>query len=175
MEERALETLRAILARRDLPTTTTPLGDGIYSIGNLAVVFYTTNSLTNKGLESLLKDHPKDTILVVERIPVSVEPMVAEVSKDGIQVFTLRQLQFDIMTHAKYGFPCRILTQDEKTSLLESLRIKSPRSLPRVLYSDPYALWVGAKPEDIIEYQIPSEAAGVSKKYRYVVTNVDDV
>ena len=175
MEERALETLRAILARRGLPTTTTPLGEGLYTMGNLTVVLYTATSLTGKGLESILKDHPKDVILVVERIPVSVEPAIAEVSKDGIQVFTLRQLQFDIMTHSKYGFPCRILTQDEKTTLMESLRIKTPRSLPRVLYSDPYALWVGAKPEDILEYQIPSEAAGVSKKYRYVVTNVDEV
>jgi DNA-directed RNA polymerase subunit H (RpoH/RPB5) len=70
------------------------------------------------------------------------------------------------MEHTKYGFPCRILTPDEKSALLENLRVTSPMRLPRISFDDPYSLWLGAKPEDVLEFEIPSEAAGWSKKYR---------
>jgi DNA-directed RNA polymerase subunit H (RpoH/RPB5) len=176
MEEKALETLRAILGRRGLPTTTVHTGDHTYTIGDRIVIFIPGNNPTKTALDKLLDEHSKNVILVTSLPPSeSVRAHMRNYAADGVQLFNMVQLQFDIMTHKKYGFPCRIITPEQKGSLMQNMRITSFRQIPRIGYDDPYSLWVGAKPEDILEFEIPSDSAGWSKKYRYVVTNVEEV
>lgn len=181
MEERALETLRAILGRRGLQTTTTA-ADGYYTIGDKHVVFLQKNP-TKPTIDKLIEEHTTNTILVTLQVPSeSIRAYMASGTESrpsyvesGVQMFHIRQLQFDIATHQKYWFPARLLTKDEQTALMESLRISSLRRLPKVFFDDAVALWLGAKPGDVIQYEIPSETAGSSKKYRLVVTNVEEV
>lgn len=179
MEERALQTLQAILARRKLDTTLTPHPEtpDSFTIGNKLVIFLGTANPSAKNLERLVTEHDRANLILVTRgVPSdATRQNVRAYAKDGLQMFHLSQLQFDILTHKKYAFPCRLLDNAEKQALLENLRIDSLRKIPRVGYDDAVALWLGAKPDDVIEYEIPSEAAGWSKKYRYVVTNVDEV
>lgn len=180
MEERALETLRAILGRRGLPTNTSA-GDGFYTIGDKRVVFLVKNP-TKPTIDKLIEEHTTNVILVTLQTPSdTIRTHMATSTEgrrsyadDGVQMFHIRQLQFDIATHEKYWFPCRLLTKDEQTALMESLRIPSLKRLPKVHYDDSVALWLGAKPGDVIQYDIPSETAGWSKKYRVAVTNVDE-
>lgn len=184
MEDKALETLRTLLARRGLPTTTTAVEPGkVYTIGDKTVVFIKTYNPTKTTIDKLVEAYPKNLILVSMLPPSdSIRTHMRTATEDrpsyiadGIQLFHLAQLQYDIMSHKKYGFPCRILTKAEVGVLTEALKLSRLSQLPRVLCDDPYPLWLGAKPEDVLEYEIPSEAAGWSKKYRLVVTNVDDV
>jgi DNA-directed RNA polymerase subunit H (RpoH/RPB5) len=173
MEERALETLRAILARRGLPTTTTPAGDHEYTMGNFRVVFVQDKNPTQKALEGFIEANPDNLLLIIPTRPSELlRASIRSHADKTVQVFYLAQLQFDIMTHAKYGFPARLLSNDEKQTLQSALRLTNLVQLPRVSFDDPYALWLGARVGDVIEYEIPSEAAGWSKKYRYVVADV---
>ena len=181
MEERALETLRAILGRRGLPTNTTA-GDGFYTIGDKRIVFLTKNP-TKPTIDKLIEEHTTNVILVTAQPPSeSIRAHLATAAESrpsyidsGVQMFHLRQLQFDIATHQVYWSPCRLLTKDEQTALMESLRIPTLKRLPKVFFDDSVALWLGAKPGDVIQYDISSETAGWSKKYRLVVTNVEEV
>ena len=176
MEEKALDTLRTILGRRGLQTATARVRDHAYTIGDKTIVFIPGNNPSKTAIDKLLEEFPSNLIMVTTPPPIeSVRAHMRNYAADGIQMFHLQQLQFDIMTHSRYGFPCRIISPDEKSILRESMRISALRQLPRVAYDDPYPLFLGALPEDVLEYEIPSEAAGFSKKYRYVVTNIDEV
>ena len=174
MEERALETLRAILGRRGLPTNTTA-GEGVYTIGDKTVVFLVKNP-TKTTIDKLIEEHSKNLIIVTVQPPSeSIRAHMRNYAEDGVQLFHLRQLQFDIATHQKYWFPCRMLTKDEQTALMESLRITTLKRLPKVSYDDPVPLWLGSKPGDVLVYEIPSETAGWAQEYGYVVKNGDEV
>lgn len=176
MEEKALETLRSILGRRGLQTTTVHTGDHTYTIGDRVVIFIPGNNPTKTALDKLLDEHAKNVILVTSLPPSeSVRAHMRNYATDGVQLFNMIQLQFDIMTHKKYGFRCRILPPDQKNTIMQTMRISNLRQLPRIGYDDPYSLWVGGKPEDVLEFEIPSDSAGWSKKYRYVVSNVEDM
>ena len=176
MEAQAIQTLTKILARRKLDTTVTAVGPGQYTIGSIKVALLSAGGATNRSvIDNAVEEHSKPLILISPSPPSKlVRAHMRNYVKDGVQLFHLKQLQFDILTHKKYGFPCRILTADEKSALLENLRVSSPMRLPRISFDDPYSLWLGAKPEDVLEFEIPSEAAGWSKKYRYCVLDVEE-
>ncbi|RLG72788.1 MAG: DNA-directed RNA polymerase subunit H [Methanobacteriota archaeon] len=61
-----------------------------------------------------------------------------------------------------------LLSEEEKKSVLENLRIK-PAQLPLILESDPAARAINAKPGDIIKIIRKSPTAGTSVAYRYVI------
>jgi DNA-directed RNA polymerase subunit H (RpoH/RPB5) len=180
MEEKALETIRAILDRRGLTTNTTQTGEHEYTVGDHLVIFLTgDNSPTMSAIDKIIKGYEGRNIIIVSAVPISESTRANMrthiLESKPVQMFYLLDLQFNKMTHEKYWFPCRILKNDEKNVLAASLRISSLRQLPKVAYDDPVPLWLGAKPDDVVEYDIPSESAGWSKKYRHVVINVEDV
>lgn len=74
---------------------------------------------------------------------------------------------FDLFMH-KYVSNAELVTEEGKKALME----KYPSELhqyPRIKFSDPVAIILGAEPGDVIQINLESQTAGTSVSYRYVV------
>jgi len=98
--------------------------------------------------------------------------LVKSHAKNRVVLFHIWQLQFDITTH-RMAMPHRILTEDEKTGILEKYKIASPDQLPAIDSQDTMVKWIGAIPGDVIEVTRHSDTAGRSLYYRQCVENVN--
>jgi DNA-directed RNA polymerase I, II, and III subunit RPABC1 len=94
-------------------------------------------------------------------------------AKERVQLFHIRQLQFDITTH-RYAVPHRILKEEEKTAMFNKYKISKPEDqLPWIDSQDAMAKWIGAVPGDVIEVIRHSDVAGRVPFYRYCVEDVN--
>lgn len=82
-----------------------------------------------------------------------------------LNVFTLRELQFNITRHAMVP-PHRLLTDAEVSELMIQLRLSSKFSLPVILSTDPVARYMGLEPGSVVAVARPSAAAGRSTAFR---------
>jgi DNA-directed RNA polymerase subunit H (RpoH/RPB5) len=104
-----------------------------------------------------------------ENLLKSIKKMAAE----GIQVFHIRQLQFDITTH-RMAMPHRIMKEEEQTAMFKRFNVTKPaEQLPWIDSQDPMSKWIGAKPGDILEVTRHSDVAGPQLYYRYCVADVN--
>lgn len=186
MEERALDILKTMLGRRGLPTETERLnldgveGANVYQIGKVIVFFsQKARGLLERDINTLIAAAKKaeytNGIVLVTLLPPSenVLKAVKAYAKERVQLFHIRQLQFDITTH-RYAVPHRILKEDEKTAVLTKYKISKPEDqLPWIDSQDPMVKWIGAVPGDVIEVIRHSDVAGRVPYYRYCVEDVN--
>ncbi len=188
MEERAIDTLKCILAKRDIKTDTVDsLGSPIdetrmYNIGGVLVIFSEKGRMTDNILQSYItfaeENNYKHGTIVVSLIDPSenVVTFIRNHNSDPknplFQVFEIRRLQFDITTHRKFP-PHRIISKDELSTLQKKFNIVDPKKhLPWIDSEDPGAKWIGARNGDVIEIQRYSESAGATTYHRYCTSNV---
>jgi DNA-directed RNA polymerase subunit H (RpoH/RPB5) len=187
MEEKALETLRTMLGRRGLDTKTDRIitddidRANLYTIGNVLVVFsQKDNGMVSRDAMTYAQfagnNGYTNGLIVVAMVQPS-ENVVAAFKNINVefpmQLFHLRQLQFDITTH-RMAMPHRILKEDEKTALFKRFNITSPSDqLPHIDSHDTMVKWVGAVRGDIVEITRHSDVAGPQLYYRYVVKDVN--
>jgi DNA-directed RNA polymerase I, II, and III subunit RPABC1 len=89
-----------------------------------------------------------------------------------VQLFNIRYLQFDISTHRKVPHH-RLMDSEEIEKLQKKMNINDLKSqLPWIDSQDAMAKWLGARTGDVVEIERFSESAGISKYYRYCVSNV---
>jgi DNA-directed RNA polymerase subunit H (RpoH/RPB5) len=186
MEDRALEILRTMLSRRKLDTKTERIITddldrvNLYTIGDILVVFSQKDKgLLDRDISNFLKfadtNGYKNGIIIVALSPPSenVERVVKTYTKNRVQFFHIRQLQFDITTH-RMVMPHRILNDEEKTAVFEEFKIVKPEEqLPWIDSQDAMVKWIGAIPGDVIEVTRHSDVAGTSRYYRYCVEDVN--
>lgn len=94
---------------------------------------------------------------------VSVYPMFAVAAESfnslnpsfRLSHFTDEEISFDPTAHI-YSSPMRILDRAEKERFLQNPGIKSLSSLPRVFANEPAVKYIGAVPDDVIEYEVES-------------------
>lgn len=185
MEEKALETLRTFLARRNLDTTTAVLRTELdrvnaYTIGSILVLF----SQKDKGFQekdierfvAFARDNAYTNGLIIvtmSKPSAAVLRLIKSYAKDRVQFFWSWHLQNDWTTH-RYSMPHRILTQDEATALIKRYTLTNPaEQLPSIDSQDYQARVLGAVPGDILEIQRHSDVAGPSLYYRYCVEDVN--
>jgi DNA-directed RNA polymerase subunit H len=192
MEDRAVEVLQVMLSRRGLKTDLERLTPdnleraNAYKIGDVLVIF----SQKEKGLlerdidkltEFASKMEMKQGLIIVTMSPPSenVEKVVKALAKQRIQLFHIRQLQFDITTHRMVS-PHFIFDENFKkqhpdiTKEYETRKITKPEEqLPSIDSQDPMAKWIGAIPGDIVYVQRPSDTAGDADFWRYVVEDAN--
>lgn len=189
MEDRAIEVLRIMLERRKLDTKTdriTPEGlerANAYMIGKVLVMF----SQKEKGLQEkdinilvdfAVKNSYSNGIIIVsmQRPSENLLKAVKAFTKDRIQFFHLRQLQFDLTTH-RYAMPHRIMSEEERKVMFEKYSIKGDADarevLPQIDSQDPMAKWIGAIPGDIVEVTRHSDVAGQIYYPRYCVEDAN--
>ena len=187
MEDTALETLRTMLGRRGLDTKTdrviaegVDLRANLYTIGSILVVFsqkdngLTGTDLTKFTAYAAAQGYTTGLILVALSPPSeNVLKAIKALAVDRVQVFHIRQLQFDITTH-RMAMPHRILKEDERTVMATRYTVTKPaEQLPAIDSQDPMAKWIGAMPGDILEVTRHSDVAGPQVYYRYCVADVN--
>jgi DNA-directed RNA polymerase I, II, and III subunit RPABC1 len=188
MEDRAILTIKSMLALRNIKTDTVDaLGSAIdetrmFNIGGVLVIFSEKGRITENILQSYMtfadENNYKHGTIVVSIVEPSenVLAFVREHNNDPknsiFQIFEIRRLQFNITTHRRFP-PHRIITKDELTALEKKFNITDPKKqLPWIDAEDPGAKWVGARSGDVIEIQRFSESAGDSTYHRYCAGNV---
>jgi len=186
MEQKAIETLQAMLAARKMESTdiVKPITakDGIdertsvFTIGSVLVIF----SNKERGImEKELKNYVlfasnnkyKSGLIIVLMVPPSdsISKIVRSLSHERIQVFHIRELQGDITKH-RLWMPHRILKEEERKAMFEKYKVSKPEEqLPWISSQDKAARWIGAIPGDVIEIIRHSDVAGNNLYYRYCV------
>lgn len=188
MEDKALQTLRTMLGRRGLDTKTDRIiiddldRVNIYTVGGIGVIFSQKDSgLTVRDIQTLTINYArvmggyKNGLIIVSMTPPSenVLKAVKALAEKRVQIFHLRELQFDITTH-RMAMPHRILKEEEQQAVFKRYNITDPESLlPWIDSHDPMAKWIGALPGDIIEVTRHSDVAGPQLYYRYCVADVN--
>jgi DNA-directed RNA polymerase I, II, and III subunit RPABC1 len=188
MEEKALETLKAMLiARQKKVEQIESLGNSLddtrmYNLGGVLIIFSDKGRMTDgvlksyiqfcednnysNGLIIVLATSPSDNILEIVRTHNS------NPKHQLMQIFNIRYLQFDISTHRKVPHH-RIMDDEEIQQLQKRMNITDlKKQMPWIDSQDAMAKWLGARTGDIIEISRLSESAGNSKYYRYCVSNV---
>lgn len=185
MEDKALEILRGMIARRGLDTKTERIVTedlervNIFTIGNILVIFSQKDKgLVERDIRNFVafadtNGYKNGLILVsLSRPSDNVARVVKSFAKDRVQFFWIWHLQYDWTNH-RYYMPHRIVKEDEKTQLLKDLKVTDPNQLPSIDSQDYPVRAIGAIPGDIIEILRHSDVAGVSKYYRYCVEDVN--
>ena len=187
MEERALETLKAMLTSRGLKADKfDPIGNALdetkmYSFDGLLIVFSMKTRVTERDIMSFV-DYSKENsysagILIVsltypsETTLTALRNYIRDRKNMLVQIFEIRHLQFDISKHRKVP-KHRIISDDEKTKLMKDLKITKFKQLPKIDSQDAMARWIGARPGDVIEVTGMCETSGENKRYRYCLADV---
>lgn len=187
MEERALETLKAMLTSRGLKGDKfDPIGNALdetkmYSFDGLLIVFSMKTRVTERDVISYVEYAKENSysagILIVsltypsETTLTALRNYIRDRKNTLVQIFEIRHLQFDISKHRKVP-KHRIISDDEKTKLMKDLKITKFKQLPKIDSQDAMARWIGARPGDVIEVTGMCETSGENKRYRYCLADV---
>lgn len=175
--DNALEILRTMLGRRGLDTKTEHIVTedldkaNIYTVGKVLVVFSQKDKMLERDITGIMafanaNEYTTGVILVALSPPSeNVLKTVATLSKDRVQLFHIRELQFDITTH-RMAMPHRILNEDERNAMFKKYNVVKEQ-LPTILSHDKMARIIGAVPGDVIEVKRHSDVAGRLEYYRY--------
>jgi DNA-directed RNA polymerase subunit H (RpoH/RPB5) len=82
-------------------------------------------------------------------------------------VKTIEKKQLDILQHKLVPYHL-VLTEKEKNDFLEKFKI-TPDQLPKILNTDPVALYIDAQPGQIVKIIRKSHTAKEAVAYRLVV------
>jgi DNA-directed RNA polymerase subunit H (RpoH/RPB5) len=186
MEDKALEILRVMLARRGLDTKTERVVAAeldrvnLYTIGKMLVVFSQKDKgVLDKDITTFRKfaeaNDYTNGLVVVSLMPPSENVLrsIKSQAVDRLQFFHIRQLQVDIFAH-RLVVPHRILKEEERMAMFKTYNIvNAEEQLPWIDSQDAPVKWIGAIPGDVIEIMRHSDVAGTVAYYRYCGTDVN--
>ncbi len=174
-----------MLGRRGLDTKTERVvvedldRTNVYTIGKILTIFSQKDKMSERDLDKFVDFAAANSytngIIIVGLSPASENLLKAikVMSKDRLQFFHIRQLQFDITTH-RMAVPHRILNEEERTAVLKAFKISKPEDqLPWIDSQDAMVKWTGAIPGDILEVMRHSDVAGYQPYYRCCVADVN--
>jgi DNA-directed RNA polymerase I, II, and III subunit RPABC1 len=188
MEDRAIETLKKILANRNIKIESVDsLGSPIdetrmFNIGGVLIIFSEKGRLTENILQGYItfaseNNYKHGTVVVSlvgpsENVLSFIRDYNGDLKNPIFQVFDIRRLQYDITSHRRMPVH-RIISKEELTKLEKKFNISDPKKqLPWIDSEDPGAKWIGARSGDVIEIERFSESAGNTTYYRYCTGNV---
>lgn len=111
---------------------------------------------------------PKVIILVVAD-PDGPNSQARKGLPDNVQVFTLKELAFNVSRHHLVPRHEAIRDEATKAAILKRYMLTSRNKLPLILSSDPQARYLALQPGDIVKITRPSPSAGTAVFYRACV------
>lgn len=192
MEDQAFKTLKSMLTSRGIKADAfEPVGNQMdetrmYTFGGILIVFSEKSRSTPAEFKNVLayaseNGHTTGTIIVtqdVKRIPDSVIEVLRHylVNRENtlVQMFRMSHLNLEFGNHRCVP-KHRIITESEKTKLMEQYNIEDPKHFPKIDSQDAQVRWIGARPGDILEVTGLCVASASNNHYRYCVPNVYEV
>lgn len=118
-------------------------------------------------------DLPRNYIVIVsEKISSgsannfeSLDQRLREKKGGMVQVFTLKELQFNPSRHTLVPKHVK-LNEEEVLKVLELYQLKSKAQLPLIMRSDPMARYLGLKQQDVVRIHRVNETSGEALYYR---------
>lgn len=110
--------------------------------------------------------------IVLDAITPSVKEVIKLLNNKYniyMQVFPIKQLMFNVTKHRIVPKHIRIKKLQNKSDFLQSLHIDNLDKLPKILDSDPVAMFIGLRPGEICKIIRPSQSAGIHNVYRYCI------
>ena len=121
----------------------------------------TDTTLKTGDLTEFLSIYNKTIYQLNFGVIISAHPMFSSEVFDSVNPgfrlthFTDEEISFDPTAHI-YTSPMRILSRSEKAAFLTNPGIKTLSSMPRVFVNEPTIKYIGAVPDDVIEYEVES-------------------
>lgn len=139
----------------------------------LRIVYYLEPKLKVPDLRAVINDDEVEyanTIIVLREKTTSANINSIHDMVENVQVFEIRELQFNISKH-KLVPKHRLIdsSSDIINTILQRLNIKSRSQLPIILRSDPMAKFLNAKPGDLVEITRFSPTSAEHVFYRMCV------
>jgi DNA-directed RNA polymerase subunit H (RpoH/RPB5) len=137
-------------------------------IDNVKIVYYLTPKFKWSDAKTMFEDSDanKNIILVVASKVSAANLKSIHSMLNNIQIFELKELQFNISKHELVPKHELITSEEEINDLLKSLNIKTKFYFPHILKSDPMSKYMGLKNGDVLRITRRSPTAGEYIAYR---------
>ena len=145
----------------------------------------TNHKSISKNVEMIIEKRKKEkkplkNLTIIFLVCDSITPSVKEAIRVlthkfniFIQVFPIRNLMYNVTKHVNVPQHIRIPKRDFDSfgveDFLDSLHINSLDNLPKILDTDPVAMFIGLQPGELCKVIRPSQSAGKHIVYRYCV------
>lgn len=137
----------------------------------LRIIYCLEPKMKAPEIKRMVEESNFDNYIIVirEKISANNTKSFQEINKP-IQIFEIRELQFNISTHALVPKHRLIESTNESiNAIFQRLGIKSRSQLPVILRTDPMAKFLNAKSGDLIEIVRYSPTSGEHIFYRICV------
>ena len=134
----------------------------------LKIVYYINNKFKIHDLKKYFEDDEHIILVFKEKINNLNIKNLKELTNVCIEIFMLKELQFNISRHVLV--PKHAIVHDEKEieTILDTYQLKK-NQLPILLKTDPMARYLDVKAGDIVKITRNSPSAGEAILYRYCV------
>lgn len=150
---------------------------------SVRVFFIGMDVFGKKQLEDAIKKLGEGSMQVIivlhdsTRISPTVKTMIDEMNRSdakmSVQIFSEEQLVVDFSARNTTFSEHRLLSEEEKQSVLERIKATKSLYLPRITTNDPLARYFGLKAGDMLGVVTASPAAGKYSGYKICV-NLED-
>ena len=135
---------------------------------NLKIVYYTNNKFKILDLKKYFEDDGHIILVFKEKINNLNIKNLREQTNVYIEIFMLKELQFNISRHMLVPKHEIVHDEEEINTLLDTYQLKR-NQLPILLKTDPMARYLDVKAGDIVKITRNSPSAGEAILYRYCV------
>lgn len=130
------------------------------------IIYNLNNRFKFADIKKYFDDEFTFIVITLEKISSTNMKIINEIKKD-IQVFEIKELQFNITKHHLVPKHILITNENEIADIVSNYALKSKVQLPLILKSDPICRYLNAKNGNILKILRNSPSSGEHVVYRY--------
>ena len=139
-------------------------------IDKIKIVYYLPSKFKWPDLKKSLEDKPENynlhILVVKEKLTLNNVKYVNSVGISNLQIFDIKELQFNISTHKLVPKHELITDPAEVESIIKQYSLKTKYQLPLIMKTDAMAKYLNLKSGDIVKITRVSETSGMYITYR---------